>query len=151
MNNNECHPFLSLSLARTSASIVIISYLWHSELSTILPPFFLPLLPPFLLPLLLPFFLSLLMSHPVDGLTPPPSCDSLAFNFDEKSFRFLLSNFFWQNCTRPAKVFLRYFGSRDRVTASRSLASIPPPLPSSCFFSLARNRSKKRAMLTSDT
>lgn len=84
---------------------------------------------------------------------PPPSCDSLAFNFDEKSFRFLLSNFFWQNCTRLAKVFLRYFGSRDRVIArylSRSLASIPPPLPPSCFFSLARNRSKKRAMLTSD-
>lgn len=74
MNNNECYLFLSLSLfshslslslARTGASIVIISYLWHSELSTILPPF--------LLPLLLPFFLSLLMSRPVDGFTPHPA------------------------------------------------------------------------------
>lgn len=142
MNNNECHPFLSLSLScahgrfyRNNQLPLALRTFNNSTAVPLPPSTVVPLPPSTAVPpppstavLSLPSHVSSRRRiHP-----PPPSCDSLAFNFDEKSFRYLLSNFFWQNCTRPAKVFLRYFGSRDRVIArypSRSLASIPPSPP----------------------
>lgn len=103
--DNERRPSLSLSLsplflsrAHTGAFIITISYLRSSEFSTIPPPF--------------------LLSLPLASRRFIPSFDSPVFNFDEKTFRFLLSNFSRQNYTRSAKLFLTAFPfarSRDSL------------------------------------
>lgn len=106
---------LFLSRAHTGAFIITISYLRSSEFSTIPPPF--------------------LLSLPLVSRRLIPSFDSPVFNFDEKTFRFLLSNFSRQNYTRSAKVFLTAFPfarSRDSFYSASPL--------SSCFYSSPRRR-----------